>query len=479
MARMQDRSSLHTAHSGIARADRRAGRVLQSGLKTALAACVGVATAACSQAPRGPNVLLITIDTLRADRLGCYGYAQPTSPEIDRFASTAAVFDAAQSSSSWTLPSLSSIHTSLYSSTHGCDKIEQRLEPEFTTLAETLRDAGWDTAMVACHIFLSAQYGLQQGFTHVDDTLVRTAGDASKAISSPGVSERGLAFLEAKAATDDATPWFLWLHYFDPHDEYLVHPGFSEPFGTASESERYDGEIAFTDHHVGRVLRRLEELGLGDDTLVILTSDHGEEFGEHGFDRHGYSLYEAAVRIPLVVRAPGRFAQRVADVVSNVDLMPTVLELGGIRLDAVEAAGCRHGLEGRSLVPALEGRALEPRDAVCEVRWHAGQDMRGLRSGTWKVLEHRMQGEDERELLFDLASDPLEQNDRIAGEAARAAALRDALLHRIGRALEWSRCYPLRAPYAPSPGDLERLTNLGYAGRAAPPGNGSAREGQR
>jgi len=450
------------------------------GLRRALRWMIPVAilvTAACAQKPaRRPNVLLITIDTLRADHLGCYGYGRPTSPEIDRFATTAVRFDNAHSSSSWTLPSLASMQTSLYSTTHGCWKISSRLEPEFTTGAEMLRDAGFDTAMVACHIFLSAQYGLQQGFTHVDDELVRPPADAAGAISSPGVTQRGVRFLERKAAAAEDVPWYLWLHYFDPHDTYLPHEGFSEPFGTEKEIDLYDGEIAFTDHHVGRVLRRLEELGLDDDTIVVLTADHGEEFGEHGFQRHGYSLHESAVRIPLLVRVPGAAARVVPDVVSNVDILPTLLEACSIRRPALEGPKCAHEIEGRSLLAALRGGALgAAHEAVSEVRWHDGQDLRALRSGAWKLVEDQSaERKPDQNALYDLEHDPGARTNLLERDTARRDALRDALIHRIGRALRWAGCYPLRDPYAPSPGDLQRLQSLGYAGGAAPvePGGG-------
>jgi arylsulfatase A-like enzyme len=250
----------------------------------------------------------------------------------------------------------------------------------------------------------------------------------------------------------------------------VLHAGVSERFGTEREIDRYDGEIAFTDRYVGEVLRRLDALGLGQDTVVVVTADHGEEFGEHGFTRHGYSLYEPAVRIPLVVRAPGLPPRRVPDVVSNVDLMPTLLDLAGVRLERVAGASCEHPLEGRSLALLLRGATLPPREAVSEVRWHEGQDMRGVLAERWKYLEHRVGGKDE-DLLFDLGSDPGETRSVLDLQAARTSALRQALLHRLGRALGWAKCYPLHEPYAPSPGDLQRLQQLGYAGSdgTAPP----------
>jgi len=324
--------------------------------------------------------------------------------------------------------------------------------------------------MVACHIFLSAQYGLQQGFTHVDDELVRPPSDAAEAISSPGVTERGVRFLERKAAAGEDSPWFLWLHYFDPHDTYLPHAGYSEQFGTQEEIDLYDGEIAFTDHYVGLVLRRLAELGLEEDTIVVITADHGEEFGEHGFKRHGYSLYQEAVRIPLVVRVPGATPRRVVDVVGNVDVLPTLLETCGIDVHTVAGASCAHELEGRSLLATIRGTGtLAPREIVSEVRWHDGQDLRMVREGPWKLIEDQSVGQEkDQTALYDLATDPTEHADAREREAARALALRDLVLHRIGRALRWAGCYPLVEPYTPTAGDMQQLESLGYAGSGVP-----------
>jgi arylsulfatase A-like enzyme len=195
--------------------------------------------AACGQAPArpaGPNLLLVTIDTLRADHLGTYGYERPTSPRLDAFAETAVVFDDAGVQASWTLPSLASLLTSLPSSTHS------RLDDSFTTLAEILCAAGWDTAMVASHVFLGAQFGLHQGFVHFDDELVREMYQSDRSITSPEVTERGARYLREQAASPDAGPWFLWVHYFDPHAEYQVQAGFTERFGSEADVDRYDGE---------------------------------------------------------------------------------------------------------------------------------------------------------------------------------------------------------------------------------------------
>ena len=410
--------------------------------------------AACSaEAPRRPNILVVSIDTLRADHLGCYGYERPTSPAIDAIAAQAVVFEDAHSSASWTLPSFASLFTSLYSTTHGCWKVDSRLESEHDTLAEHLRDAGWDTCLVVPHMFLSGQYGLQQGFTHIDDSLVRTAIESNKVVSSPAMTEKAIAWLERKRGSPDDSPFFLWVHYFDPHDLYLPHEGISEQFGTTEEIDLYDGEIRFTDMHVGRLLARAKEL-FGDEVVVAIVADHGEEFGEHGHKRHGYSLYQEAVHIPFILRAPGFGPARVPDLVSNIDFMPTILELAGV--------APRGRMEGRSLVPLLRGESLPARGALSEVRWHDDQDMRCWREEDWKLHEDRSHGK-ERDELYDLSIDPRERTNLLERRDEVLQRLRTGLGHALGVALQLAKLYPQPRRYQPSPGDAARLGALGYA----------------
>ena len=414
-----------------------------------------LALAACAPAPAvvepRPNLLFVSIDTLRADHLGAYGYRRPTSPNIDAFARGAVVFENASSSSSWTLPSLVSLMTSLYPSTHGCTTVQTRLDPSHATLAEILRDAGYDTALVGGHLFLGSSYGLTQGFTHVDAEIVQT--DSTR--SSPEVADEGVAWLERKAAVADGVPWMLWLHFFDPHDEYLEHAGISEAFGTRTDRDRYDGEIAFTDLHVGRVLDALARLGFERDTIVVLVADHGEEFGEHGNSGHGYTLYQEVVHVPLIVRAPGWTPRRVAPLVPTVDLLPTLLELVGL-------APPRE-VEGRSLLPLLCEDPADRREALSEVSWHAGQDMRALHVGGFKFVDHGLGGQ-RLALLFDLANDADEMCDAGPQHVLLLQALIGALSARLEHAALLARGYESSAPSALSPEEDERLRKLGYIG---------------
>ena len=398
------------------------------------------------------NLLLVTVDTLRADRLGAYGYGRPTSPQLDRFAERAVVFDAAYSSSSWTLPGIASLMTGLYSSTHGCWTGRSSLAPALPTLAERLAAAGADTGAIVSHVFLDRRYGLHQGFAEYDDELVAgTASESHLAVSSARLTDKALAWLERRAGEGER-PWFLWVHYFDPHFVYTAHAGVSEAFGTGDDGDLYDGEIAFTDRHVGFLLDGLDELGLGEDTLVIVTADHGEEFGDHGGSKHRTTLYREVQRVPLLIRAPDCAPGRRADVVSLVDLAPTALELLGA--DPLEPAA------GRSLVPLLRGEPVAPRPVLGELGWNV-VTVESLVSGHWKLVIDR---DEEREpvQLFDLSSDPGEQRNLAGAEPARVEELRALLRDEVARGLRWGNEYGPAGELELSASDLERLRGLGY-----------------
>jgi len=427
--------------------------VLLRSLRIVLAVGSVTMPACTPTSPPRPNILFISIDTLRADHLGTYGYARPTSPRIDEFAKTAVVFEQAHSSASWTLPSLTSLMTSLYSSTHGMKKQESRLDPSFHTLAELLRNAGYDTAMVVSHYFLSSRYGLQKGFTHVDSQLLQM--DMIAGITSPQITEKGVEWIREKAAVRDGMPWMLWLHYFDPHDKYLPHPGYSEKFGMTREIDLYDGEIAFTDDYVGRVLDELARSKLDDDTIVVVVADHGEEFMDHGNTRHGFNLYEETVRVPFMIRAPGFHPTRVEPVIASVDLMPTLLELAGVTTD--------YPVEGRSLVPLLRGESEPEREAVSEVYWQDKQDMKSLRKGAWKYIDHKLDTQ-KLDLLFAIPLDPGENDDLSSTDHSTTSAMHDELARRLTRAREMSNAYGRSEMSPSSPAEAARLKALGYTG---------------
>jgi arylsulfatase A-like enzyme len=356
-----------------------------------------------------PNVLVITIDTLRADYLGCYGHDRPTSPAIDRLASGAVLFERNVSQASWTLPSYSSFFSSLYGESHGVVLRESVFEGRFVTFLEVLARAGWATGAVVSGTFTDASWGLDQGFDSYDDLgmvvdetqgLVRAregaspmAPEAMKAaahrrITAPEVANKAIAWLDAHRDRRFA----LFVHFFDPHEDYLKHPGVSgrfpkrvapsgfpnttdpKPEVTAAMRALYEGEIAYTDQHVARLLARLEQLGLDEKTIVVLFSDHGEAFKEHVLvpetdatreegekdsrnRGHGSSLFNEQVHVPLIVRAPGFTPAHVKACTGNVDIGPTVLELCGV--SAVDWKP-----QGASLVALLRDPAAEREERV-------------------------------------------------------------------------------------------------------------------
>ena len=409
--------------------------------------------ASCSaDAPERPNLLLITVDTLRADRLGAYGYERDTTPELDAWFERAVRFEDAQATSSWTLASLASLMTGLPTTTHGCWNFKSQLDDSFVTLAELLSARGYLTAAVPSHIFLGSRFGLHQGFGEYDESLVMPGLVRShEAISSPAVSNRGLRWLEEHGASEQ--PWFLWLHYFDPHATYKAHAGVSEQFGVAEDEDLYDGEIAFTDKHLGRVLELLDERGLHEDTLVVFVADHGEEWYDHGRVGHGSTLYDEQTRVPLAISAPGLDARVVEESVSLMDVLPTLLELCDLPL--------QHEVAGRSLTPLLAGEAMDEQPLLLELHLREKTELAALVDGPWKLVLAR--GTDEV-LLFDRATDPGEQTDLAAQEPARVERMRAELDRLVQRAELRARDYAGGGELELAPDELSAIDDLGYTG---------------
>jgi len=394
-------------------------------------------TAGCGRdsRPAAPyNLILISIDTLRRDHVGCYGYPQSTTPTIDRLAESGMVFDNAVSSSSWTLPAHASMLTGLYPAFHRLQDDGTRLAPSIPTLAEGLRDAGYSTLAVVSHVYVSSQFGLERGFDLFDDSLIQ--GGAETPVASD-VADR---VLEQMANLPEG-PYFAFVHFFDPHWDYtppapfdarFTDPGYAGPIdGTLKTmmpylaSTRpmprpdlehavglYDGEIAYVDAEIGRLLGVLREQGRLKNTVVVVTSDHGEEFKEHGRLGHGKSLFWEQLRVPLVVSGHPDFPRgRREDLVSLVDLAPTLLALAGSETPP--------RVQGASM---LERRRSEARVVYAEsVRF--GNEMRAARAPTTKVI-HYFQGD--ARYFYDLSQDPRETRplteDPSAGKLSSALA---------------------------------------------------------
>jgi choline-sulfatase len=298
-----------------------------------------------SRLPERPNVILVTIDATRAE-LGFTGYPRPISPRLDALAKKSTVFENAYSLASYTSKSLGPMLIGRYGmETHRGWLHFNRFTRGDTFLSERLQKAGIRTISVQGHWYFFKNYGFERGYDVIDTEATPADQPIEGDRSSNGdkLSDRIIAQLEKPEL--ETKQFFLWSHYIDPHAEYVPHDGFD--FGHRGR-ERYDGEIAFVDHHFGRVLETLEKKSFAKRTVIIVTSDHGEAFGEHDLYRHGFELWEELVRVPLVVYVPGAEPRRVRVRRSTIDVAPTVLELYGI---APPPAGAKDALRGESLLP--------------------------------------------------------------------------------------------------------------------------------
>jgi len=424
------------------------------------------------QDARPRNLLLISLDTLRADHLGCYGYERPTSPFLDGLAAEGVVFERAHAASPWTLPSHTSLFTGLYPSQHGVKDEGFSVPEEVLTLPQSLGERGFATAAVVSAHFLAPRYGLDRGFERyiVVPTNPRHGGAATS------VTANGLEWL----GKQQGRPFFLFLHYMDIHSDYRAAPRFEALFaapyrGPVDGSTRqlraftrkqiafdaadrarlidlYDAEIRQLDGALESLFARLREQGALDHTLVVVTADHGEEFFEHGGVLHGQSHYQEMLHVPLILVGPGLpRGLRIAAPVSLVDLAPTLLALFSAPAPAT--------LAGRDLAPLWRTRNLDwpERSLFAEAdRTVERRDTeRALIRGNWKLVLHRDTGARE---LYDLAADPREQVNLAQTDPARASQLAGELT----AALASER----RAPELPqvSPSERRQLQALGYLG---------------
>ena len=424
---------------------------------------------------RRPNVVLVSIDSLRADHLGAYGYPRPTSPRLDRLAAEGVVFDSAWSTTTWTLPSHVSLLTALYPEVHGVTEDGLRMTADQLLLSEVLRSAGYRTAAFVSAPFLNRIYGFDQGFDLYDDVTIPLKRHRESHRGSTGAALHGA--ITRWLGEGHGEPFFLFLHYWDVHFDYEPPPAFVAPFdpgyrGAAEfrnfEKNRaihpgmpeadlarlvalYDGEIAYTDHHLGLLFDELERLGKLEDSLVVVTGDHGDEFFEHGEKGHMKNLFETTLRVPLVVRFPGGAAggTRVAEPVSLVDVGPTLLDALGVARPPV--------FDGESLVDLAAGqRRRRPRPIFAGLYGRSW----AVRSGDLKLVRVERTGEPPSEALFDLAADPGEVEDLAPSRRDEARQLSDLLArwrrHAAGQRREAAR------PFEKGEGLRETLESLGY-----------------
>lgn len=400
----------------------------------------------CRRAPR-PNVVVITIDTLRADHVGCYGYPRASTPAIDRLAREGVLCRDATAAAPVTLPSHSTIFTGLYPPAHGVrDNGSYSLGPRATTLASRLKKAGYVTQAFVSALVLNRRYGLDQGFDGYDDDLWSEDQPPLFMIRErPGARTAKLAARWIAQAGRSRKPFFLWVHFFDPHQPYT--PPRDVPAPTP-----YDGEIAAADRAVGRVVGALRSAGLLDDTLLVLTADHGESLGEHGEKTHAIFVYDATVHVPLLFRSPRLFPvpREYAGPVRSVDIVPTVL--GALGLPGKEET------QGFDLGPALRGEAAGPElaqysESLVSEAGFGMAPLQALRKGGFKYVRAP------RPELYDLRRDPHELVNRFGEDRPRAAALERELTALLAES-ERRSVDPRSSPMSRE--TMETLMSLGY-----------------
>lgn len=399
------------------------------------------------------NVLFITLDTTRADRIGAYGYAGIQTPNLDRLAREGVLFEQAASAAPLTLPAHSSLFTGKFPPEHGVrDNGGFFLDPRETTLAEILKGRGFQTGAFIGAYVLDSKWGINQGFdTYFDDfDLSKYKVISLGAIQRPGneVVDEGLKWLDHVGSSR----FFGWMHLYDAHSPYEP----PEPFKSIYRDRPYVGEIAFDDAQVGRVVSYLDAHGLLDKTIIIVMGDHGESLKEHGEATHGFFVYESTVHVPLIVRAPFakmRGGRRVSDVVRSVDVMPTVLEMLGIAPPT--------GIEGVSVVPLMTGAKKELgletySEAMYPLHHFGWSDLRAMRTGRYKLIAAP------RPELYDLQDDPGEHHDLFADRKALGERMLGRLRERESRFAGPDRNDA--QPVEVDPDARARLAALGYVG---------------
>lgn len=379
----------------------------------------------------GPNVLLVTLDTTRADRIGCYGYETAQTPAIDSIAERGLLFENAYCQVPLTLPSHVSLLTGTYPAVNGIRINGGGVVTEATpSLALVLQRRGYRTGAFTSVVVLHNTYGLDQGFDVYDDVYegatLRSSGRTTSMRLANETCDRAIAWLE----NGDDTPFFMWLHFFDPHLPLNPPP----PFDEALE-DPYDGEIAFCDAQIGRVLEWLERAQKLDDTLVIITSDHGEALGDHGEDEHGLFLYSSTTRVPLVMAGPGLPGQptAVTGAVSLVSLMPTLL-------DCLEV-GVDFDMNGESFADAWQSEDWSGEAVFSETEYprlgYGWASLRSMTTADWLYVSGPVPE------LYDRETDASETVDVIAAHpdvaarfAKELAELEDSMTPRVDPARE-------------------------------------------
>ncbi len=396
------------------------------------------------------NVLLISIDTCRADYLGCYGYRRKITPNIDAVAKESILFENVVVSVPLTLPSHSSMLTGTTPLYHGVhNNVGYRLGQSSLSLAEVLRDKGFVTGAIVSTFILDSRFGLDQGFDTYNDRFEEELNTAGIVERKGGEASRfAIEWLE-KHKNDK---FFLFLHYYDPH--YTYDP--PQPFASSFKDNLYAGEVAYTDYCIGQVIDKLKELGIYDSTLLIITGDHGEMLGEHGESEHGFFIYESAIKVPLIFRLPGRHKPKnIKELVGLIDIVPTVCSLLGIELPSQ--------VEGMNLSSYFSGRTASGRERyIYSESFYPAEGLQcnpllGAVTDRWKYIETT------RPELYDVIEDPNEQHNLFVQQPHRARLMKAELME----ILEGRSAATENARMVLDEQTRQRLASLGYIGGPA------------
>jgi arylsulfatase len=462
-------------------------RLKEALLKTALAlACLAALLPACSNKAPRHNVLFITIDTLRADHLGCYDYPRNTSPSIDAFAKQSVVFEKCIAQSTSTMPSHASIFTSLHPPTHGVVTNVSRLSENVPSLITVFENNDYMTGAIISSFVLESDQGLTQGFKTYDETLESSELNRAEYRERPADSATDAAITWLRE--HGAEPFFLWVHYIDPHGAYYppneyrdmfvedewygestevqvseghvpgTIPKYQELPGTGNPAyyiAQYDAEIRFTDDHIGRLFAFLEESGLGAETIVVLTADHGESLIERDhYFAHSFRTYDEQAIIPLIMRFPDTTVRgRIEAQVRAIDIMPTLLDRLGLKNP--------HRVQGQSLMKLVTSDKKPPSDHAIIYSEYGLKFLelsigaqKSIRTSKWKLTQNLRDGAWE---LYNLEDDPLETTDLADKEKAVLDELRTMLEDREAKMpksdVEMSRL---------TPEQIEQFNAFGY-----------------
>ena len=424
-------------------------------------------------ASRKPNLLLVTFDTTRADRLGCYGFEGIRTPSIDRLAREGVLFENVYAQAPQTLPNHSSIFTGLYTITHNVLSNGQKLEDPAVTLAEILSSSGYKTGAVVAAAPLIKVFNLTQGFSHYDDEFGSQDGVgyfkaflrlfSGNKINLPserhGDAVARLAIQWLDRVGKSKRPFFLWVHFFDPHEPYRFREDFDRPEVVAespglnqfgADEAAYLSEIEFADYQLGKVLHHLDKLGLTDRTLTLFTADHGESLGEHEYRGHRQNVYENVVRVPLILRMPGFLPEgkRLATQAMSIDILPTLLTL-------LEIPYLASSFQGGDLfkLPENEPRRLYSLAVKLFTKTPIRQTMV---FGDYKFIGFE---DPARNALFNIADDPQELENIITNKPPEA----DKISWREELDRWWEAHADLQfTDFRMTPEQLERLKSLGY-----------------